>query len=137
MSYIKERVAYLKGLAEGLNISESSNEGKLLKAILEVMDDMADSVEDLEESVDEISEQVDEIDEDLSYISKELFDDEDCCDGDVHEVECPYCNEVFELDPCELDEDSDEIECPNCKKKIEINWDCECGCDECSEDDKD
>ncbi|HOV26978.1 MAG TPA: hypothetical protein PK566_11545 [Pseudobacteroides sp.] len=136
MSYIKERVAYLKGLAEGLNISESSSEGKLLKAILEVMDDIAVSIEDLEESVDEISEQVDEMDEDLSYLSKELFDDEDCCDEDVHEVECPYCNEVFELDTCDLDEDSDEIECPNCKKKIEINWDCECDCDECNEDEK-
>lgn len=31
MGYVKERVAYLKGLFAGMNIDESTNEGKLLK----------------------------------------------------------------------------------------------------------
>ncbi|MDP4181716.1 MAG: hypothetical protein Q8942_11560 [Bacillota bacterium] len=131
MSYLKERVAYLKGLAEGMNISDSTNEGKLLKAMLEVMDDIAITVVDLEESFDDLSEQVDNIDEDVSDMAKELFDDED---EHIHEIECPYCNEIFTFDPEELDEDSDEIECPHCNKKIEIDWDCDCGCDDCSDE---
>ena len=37
---ISEKVAYLKGLAEGLNLDTDSKEGKLIAAIIDVLDDM-------------------------------------------------------------------------------------------------
>ena len=45
MSELKEKVVFLQGLAEGMEIEEASKEGKLLKSILEVLADMADEVE--------------------------------------------------------------------------------------------
>ena len=36
---ISEKVAYLKGLAEGLEL-EDSKEGKLIKGIIDVLDDI-------------------------------------------------------------------------------------------------
>ena len=38
MAYLSEQAAYLRGLAEGMKIEESSNEGKLLLKIIEVLD---------------------------------------------------------------------------------------------------
>lgn len=133
MSYLKERVSYLKGLAEGMQIGDSTNEGKLLKAIIEVLDDMALSVSEIEETQDLLGEQVDSIDEDLAEIEREIFDEEDedsDCDC-LGEFECPYCNKSICLDEDSID-DNDEVECPHCNEKIKINW--ECGCDDCNDE---
>ena len=44
---ISEKVAYLKGLMEGMNLNADSNEGKLFLAIADVLDEIALEVEDL------------------------------------------------------------------------------------------
>ena len=56
---VTERVAYLKGLAAGLEIDPSSKEGKLFQGIIEALDDIAFEVSDLQEVVSELGEQVD------------------------------------------------------------------------------
>ena len=60
---VTEKVAYLKGLMEGLSVDETSKEGKILKAVVDVLDDLAMSVEDLEDYTAELTEQVDAVDE--------------------------------------------------------------------------
>lgn len=142
MNYLKERVAYLKGLAEGMQISDATNEGKLLKAIIDVLDDVALAVDDVEEVQEQMNEQMDDMDEDLAEVEKVVFDEDyedededdecDCCE-DISEFTCPHCNEKVEISEGMFDEEKDSIECPHCHKPIEIEW--ECDCDEC--DDKD
>ena len=130
MSYLMERVAYLKGLAEGMQINDASNEGKLLKAIIDVLDDFALTIDDIEEVQDLISEQVDGIDEDLAEVEEAVFVDEDDeynCDD---EIECPYCGESIDFDDIVLNKDTKSIECPSCHKKIDVEWECECQCDD-------
>ncbi len=145
MNYLKERVAYLKGLAEGMQISDATNEGKLLKAIIEVLDDVALAVDDIEEVQEQISEQLDSMDEDIAEIENKVFgeadgfedededddeDDEDEDDEDEDEVECPHCGEIISLEDAAFNEDNTAINCPHCGKDIEIEWECECGeCD--------
>ncbi len=132
MSYLKERVAYLRGLAEGMQIGDSTNESKLFKAIIEVLDDMALSVSEIEEVQDQLGEQVDNIDEDLAEIERVIFDEDDEEDlENLGEFECPYCNKTVSLDEDSIDE-NEEIECPHCHEKIKINW--ECGCEDCCDD---
>lgn len=136
MNYLKERVAYLKGLAEGMQISDSTNEGKLLKAIIDVLDDVALSVDDMEEVQEQLSEQIDEMDEDLAEMEEVLFeaDDEDDSEDeeDVNrEFECPHCGGRIDITEAEIDRDNDVIKCPHCGKDIEIEWDCDC--DECED----
>ena len=48
---ISEKVAYLKGLAEGLALDTESKEGKLIAAIIDVLDDMSGKFEDLEDEL--------------------------------------------------------------------------------------
>ena len=58
-----EKVSYLKGLMEGLDIGESTKEGKIISVMADILQDMALSIEDMQEQIDEIVEVVDTIDE--------------------------------------------------------------------------
>ena len=142
MEYLGEKVAYLKGLAEGLKVDETTNEGKLLLSIIDVLDSMTDSIADLEQDIDELTEQVDEIDEDLAAVEDDIYeDDEDgcsCCGHDdededgmeFYEVTCDECGEKIYLDEDMLDSD-EPITCPNCGCNIEIEYECDdedCDC---------
>ena len=130
---ITEKVAYLKGLAEGLGLDEENKQEKLIKAIIDVLDDMALTVDDLEAEVDEMGQQVDEIDEDLAAAEEELYDGWDCegCekyddededdDGEFVEVRCPQCGETICIDPETL-ENEDGIVCPNCDTDLEFDF---------------
>jgi ribosomal protein S27E len=125
---LTEKVAYLRGLAEGLELDESTKEGKLLKAIVDVLDDVALTVSDLEDEVAELSEVVDEVDEDLGEVEEFLYDDLDDHDDDYdydfdddeefYEVFCPECGESIHIDEEALEDE--QITCPNCGEIIDI-----------------
>lgn len=134
---ISEKVAYLKGLAEGLNIdTEKSKEGKLLNVIIGILEEVGMSIEDLEDNMEALGEELDAVSDDLSDVEEIVFeeDDEDddcdcdCGDDDFFEVECPNCGEGLCIDEDVLENGS--IECPNCKQKFAIDTDCgdDCCC---------
>ena len=132
---VTEKVAYLKGLVEGLGVDEGTKEGRIIKAMVDVLDDMALTVSDLEDGVNEISEQVDAIDEDLEDLEKDFYGDEDDDDEDddedtdYYEVTCPKCGEKVYLGD-ELLSDG-KVNCPNCGEKIELDFEGGCDCDDC------
>lgn len=135
MSKINDRVSYLKGLAEGMKLSEDTNEGKLLHKMLEVLGEMADEMEALRKDYDELDEYVESIDDDLADMEETLFGDEDE-EGCGH---CGHCGGDDEDDEDEDDDDDDEDEedddededddevvsytCPHCGNEVtfEIN----------------
>lgn len=110
---LSEKTAYLKGLADGMKISSESDEGKLLREIINVLEDVSDSVAALEDECDRLNEYVEELDEDLGDVEDYLFDDEEDYDG---EDEDDY--EDDEFDDEDYDDDVIEIECPNCGETI-------------------
>lgn len=134
---ISEKVAYLKGLAEGLNIdTEKSKEGKLISVMIGILEEIGMSIEDLEENTVALGEEIDAISDDLSDVEEVVFeeDDEDddccCCDDededDFFEVECPNCKETLVIDEGVLE--SGVIQCPSCKEKFALDLsDCCCG----------
>lgn len=69
---LTEKAAYLKGLVEGLGVEEGTKEGKILKAIVDLLDDISLSVADLEDGYDELNEQIDIIDEDFVQFGRGL-----------------------------------------------------------------
>ncbi len=124
MSDINDRVAYLKGLAEGMKLSDETNEGKLLLKTLDVLEKMAEELTTLRADHDELDEYVESIDDDLADMEEYLFDDEEEDDEDEDEDDdqmvvytCPHCgNEVtFEVDGFDFEEDN---LCPNCGKPL-------------------
>ena len=122
---ITERVAYIKGLAEGLALDDASKEAKVIKAMLEVLEDLAFSVTDIEDDMKVLSAQVDEIDEDLGTLEEEYYGEEDdddlMDDDDLYEVECPKCGDTVYIDEEMLEEGS--IDCPNCGELLEFDLD--------------
>ncbi len=156
---LNEKIAYIRGLAEGLKLDESKDEVKVINAIIDLLDDMALSQTNMEELFDELSMQVDEIDEDLGNIEDEFYDDCDCdcCDDDCdcdccdefddeedpfYEVTCGACQKTICVSEDVLLEG--EIECPNCGEILEFDFtglfeddECECGCGCCDHDHSD
>ncbi|HIY07656.1 MAG TPA: zinc-ribbon domain-containing protein [Candidatus Evtepia faecigallinarum] len=132
---ISEKVAYLKGLADGLELDkESSKEGKLLGKIIDILEDLGFAVEDLEVEVEAIADEMDTMAEDLSDVESLVFDeweDEDCedcgsccCasaldDDDFFEIACPSCGEDIVIDESVLD--IGEVTCPNCGDKFSLD----------------
>ena len=51
---ITEKVAYLKGLAEGMELDTEKKEGKLLAAIIDVLDDIALEIADMKADQEEL-----------------------------------------------------------------------------------
>ncbi|MBR6045874.1 MAG: hypothetical protein IKP47_09600 [Ruminococcus sp.] len=124
---LKSRVAYLKGLMDGLNISEETNEGKVLRVMSEVLDEIAGAVEDLAVEVDEAVELIDSIDQDLGEVEEDLYgldEDEDRGDEDFDEEQyecvCPTCGETICLNESLIELGS--IDCPNCGEKLEFDF---------------
>lgn len=132
MNHLFENVAYLKGLAEGLNIKESSKEGKLLLGILDTLEEMAESIVEIQEDQEDLEEYVEALDEDLADVEEDLDLDEDDFDSeeddiDFMEVECPKCTEVIYLDEDILYDDDAEVLCPQCHEIIEFEEEDGCG----------
>ena len=65
---ITEKVAYLKGLAEGMELDTDKKEGKLLAAIIDVLDDMALEIEDLKDAQEELGDGLDAVSDDLEDV---------------------------------------------------------------------
>lgn len=113
---ISEKVAYLKGLAEGLNLdTEKSKEGKLISVMIGILEELAMTVEDLEENALNLGEEIDALSDDLADVEEVVFDedeDDGDCDDDWFEVECPTCGSDIVVDDEAMA--NGEVECPSC-----------------------
>ena len=119
---ISEKVAYLKGLAEGLDLdTEKSKEGKLISVMIGILEEIALDLEDLQEVADELGEEVDAISDDLSDVEDFVFDeyDDDDEDDDFFEVECPTCGAEIDIDEDVLA--AGVVECPACGDKFALD----------------
>jgi len=127
---ISEKVAYLKGLAEGLDLDvEKSKEGKLISVMIGILEEMAMSIEDLEENDLDLGEEIDALSDDLADVEEIVFgDDMDEDEDDYFEVECPNCEEPLVIDDEVLAEGI--IQCPNCEEKFSLDL----SDDTCTED---
>lgn len=121
---ISEKVAYLKGLAEGLNLdTEKSKEGKLISVMIGILEELAMSVEDLEENALNLGEEIDVLSDDLADVEDVVFEEEDDesedYDDDWFEVECPTCGETLIIDDQALADG--EVECPKCGSRYAMD----------------
>lgn len=133
-----EKIGYLKGLADGVGFDKTTNEGKIIAALLDMVDLLANRVVELEQDVMDLNDYCEELDEDLGCVEELLYDDEDeddeLCDGDcegcdgcddydmedTYEVECPTCHETICFDESL---DPSDLTCPACGGKIDCRGD--------------
>ena len=126
---IMEKVAYLKGLAEGMELDTEKKEGKLLAAIIDLLEDIALELEDLWDGEEELYEGLDAVSDDLEDVEdlifeededEEEYDEEDFDDDeDCYATTCPTCEEEIFFDESILEDG--EVICPNCGEKLEFD----------------
>ncbi len=132
MSRISEKVAYLDGLMDGMDIKDDKY-AKLFTAIVDTLDVIAEEMSDQEDTLTDLDESVDEIFDNLDEYDALLFGDDDDADeddedddfdaddldDDFFEIVCPSCGETIYFDEDMLDS-PDGLICPNCNEPIEI-----------------
>ena len=113
---ITEKAAYIKGLADGLELDTSTKEGKVLINLIDLVSEMSEKIDSLEKQNGELAAYIEEIDHDLGTLEEELFsiDEEDEGDDDYSDLNEEYDEEDVDEDG----EDYYEIECPSCGEKI-------------------
>ena len=123
---LTEKAAYIKGLAEGLELDADKKEVRVLKELLELVSEMATDVEDIGADMVELYDAFEELDRDLGVVEEEVFGDmEDLFAEDEYEIVCPNCQETVVLNEEMLI--SGDVICPGCGEKIEIEIDaCDC-----------
>ena len=119
---ITERVAYLKGLAEGMELNTEKREGKLLSAMIDVLEDIALELEDIRDEQAELADGLDAVSDDLGDVEDAVFEDEydeEDEDEDCYATTCPTCGETIYFDESILEDG--EVLCPNCGEKLEFD----------------
>lgn len=129
LEQLANRISYLRGLADGMDVNQGSNEGKILAEVIEIMDDMYGQFRELHARIEETEDYVEAIDDDLDDVELYLFGDEDDlyeivddCDDDTAILLDDDYPEQDDEDAAvyELDSEDDqviasyEIECPSC-----------------------
>lgn len=128
---LANRIAYLRGLADGLEVGEKSSEGKMMVEIIEILNEIEGELRELHARVEEAEDYVEAMDEDLEDIELYLFED----DEDLYEtvVDCEDDDDEYAAF-YDLDDDEDahlfegqedphldttyEFSCPCCNNEI-------------------
>lgn len=118
MRNLRERIAYLQGLAKGLELKQDTGEGRILGEVLEILEDMAGELEELAEQQSELEEYVSAVDESLGDLEADYYGEEEYKEDEEKEyieMDCPDCGEGVYFEAEVLDEDGTvEITCPRC-----------------------
>ena len=129
---LTEKAAYIKGLADGLDLDKDTKEGKIIAALMDLVDEMAAAVTDLQNDIEEIDEDLDylndyieEIDEDLQAVEDFLDEEVEMDEDDLYDEDEEFCDgDCTECDGCDCgDDEYFEIECPSCGDMV--CFDCE------------
>ncbi len=117
MRDISEKVSYLQGLSEGLNISDGNPQGKIITGILGVLDDISGILVDMRSEFNIVKDYIESIDDDLFELEENFKQDKD-----VIELRCDNCGEELCFDADLIEEDDViEIICPRCNEVVFIN----------------
>ena len=117
---MREKAAYLKGLVEGLGIDETTKEGKVIKAMSELLCEMAQAIDGIDEDVTQAYDQINDLSEELEDLEADLYEDDnaDVASEPYYEVACPACGETVYVSEDDLD--AGEAICPSCKVAFEV-----------------
>ena len=121
---IAEKVALLRKMADDFGFEPVTGEGKLLAAMIDILEDVVEEVSLISAQNEQIIEKVDEMDEDLEIVGVAMANSMaaellECGDQEVI-ISCPSCS-------CELivtldDMDEDDVVCPHCGEEIELDF---------------
>ncbi|HWI65284.1 MAG TPA: AraC family transcriptional regulator [Symbiobacteriaceae bacterium] len=127
MNDIRSKVAYLQGLAEGLDLDTGSPEGRVLSSMLDLLVDIADEVTNITDAQNELAEYVEDVDYDLGALEETIYQEDDdegvvqfipsqhlmLEEDGVELTVCPECGETLSAAAGDIETELDVI-CPTC-----------------------
>ena len=117
---LNAKAAYIRGLMTGMDFDADSKNGKVIAAMMDLLEEMAAQVTEHDNALDQVYDELETLDQDLDDVVSDIYADEDEDDEeDEYEVECPNCGGAILLDGETLE--SGVVTCPSCEKKFEID----------------
>lgn len=123
---LNAKAAYIRGLMAGMEFDPNSKNGKIIAAMMDLLEEMAATVTEHDNALDQVYEDLDILDGDLDDLLCAVYgiDDEDeeeepqAAEEAIYEVTCPNCGFVATVDEDTLL--SKELTCPNCNAAFDI-----------------
>ena len=135
---LSKKAAYLQGLVDGLGVDESTKEGKIIRAMSQLLTEMTDAMEAMDEDLSRAYDQINDLSDELENLEADLYEDEDEDDEDqdsdeeneddandddiasepFYEVACPNCGETVYVSEDDLD--AGEANCTHCGVTFEV-----------------
>lgn len=122
---LNAKAAYIRGLMAGMEFDPNSKNGKVIAAMMDLLEEMAAAVTEHDDALDQVYEELEVLDEDLDDLVFSLYADEDDLEDDeeseeeaVYEVTCPNCGTVTTVDEETLI--NQELVCPSCGAAFDI-----------------
>lgn len=128
---VHSQIAYLNGLADGLDTQENGREGRILTGMLDALEGLVQIQRRLTAAVGDLDDYLQEVDQSLWEVEEDIYGRsvhesvESPSAGEemdeVWEFDCPTCGEALVLDETEPLQTGEvvEVSCPTCG---EIVW---------------
>ena len=122
---LNAKAAYIRGLMTGMEFDTESKNGKIIAAMMDLLEEMAATVVEHDDALDQVYDELETLDQDLDDVISDVYeledddeDDEDEEPADLYEVTCPNCGAVVTVDEDTLL--SQDLTCPNCHAAFDI-----------------
>ena len=122
---LNAKAAYIRGLMTGMEFDPESKNGKIIAAMMDLLEEMAATVVEHDDALDQVYDELETLDQDLDDVISDVYeledddeDDEDEEPADLYEVTCPNCGAVVTVDEDTLL--SQDLTCPNCHAAFDI-----------------
>ena len=116
---LNAKAAYIRGLMTGMEFDADSKNGKVIAAMMDLLEEMAATVVEHDDALDQVYDELETLDQDVDDIVSDLYaddDDEDEDDEDddstMYEVTCPNCGQISTLDEETLMDPEGDLVCP-------------------------
>ena len=122
---LNAKAAYIRGLMTGMEFDPASKNGKVIAAMMDLLEEMAATVTEHDNALDQVYDELETLDQDLDDMVADLYgddekesDDEDA--EDLYEVTCPNYGAVSTVDEETLLDQESELVCPNCGAAFDV-----------------
>lgn len=114
---LSEKASYLQGLMDGLDIDNTTKEGKVLKQMADIMRELILSMEEIRDEVEELNELCDCLDHDLGELEGDYYEceedefDIEIADSEIEEeIALETADDVEEINFADFEEVADDID---------------------------
>ena len=95
---LNAKAAYIRGLMTGMDFDADSKNGKVIAAMMDLLEEMAAQVTEHDNALDQVYDELETLDQDLDDVVSDIYADEDEDgeedaedDSTMYEVTCPNC----------------------------------------------